>query len=325
MAPEPASAHDAPGAPYAQPTPRWFYVHDDLTDEVNRRAGAGSPAAKLAQELLGLLRADGGRVIVLTLGDQLESIVRQGPFAPFDLALGIGLAGERVAEQLQTRTGWFLRVRRIGITREEDGRGGYSLVSTVAESLADQLAGLEGCRSLAVVDDTVFSGLTIRGVLGLLPPAFRSRTRVFCLRGVGETLDTLTALCPVTAGVAAPGRRLDDVSFINATGLVLRVSIRRRGQPPLAFFDRPEWLRSWFLGYDRQVLDLCRRLNALLEPPAKAAPSSARRDSDGSAQRPSQPAGNDETVHQLEDALERDRHAGRGKGARQDGADIVEG
>jgi hypothetical protein len=274
MAPESAPADDASGARYDQPTPRWFYVHDDLTVEVNRRAGPGSPAAKLAEELLALLRADRDRVTVLTLDDQLERVARQGPYPPFDVAIGIGRAGERVAEHLHARTGWLPRVRRVGVTREEDGRGGYGLVSTVVESLADQLVGLDGCGALAVVDDTVFSGLTIRGILGLLPATVLSRTRVFCLRGVGETLAALTTLCPVTAGVVAPGRRLDEVSFINATGLVLRVSIRRRGQPPLAFFDRPEWLRSWFPGYDGPVLDLCRRLNGLLEAPAAAASSS---------------------------------------------------
>jgi hypothetical protein len=265
MAPESSPADAASGTPYDQPTPRWFYVHDDLTDEVHRRTGPGSPAAKLAQDLLELLRADWARVTVLTLDDQIERVARQGPYPPFHVAIGIGRAGERVAEQLHARTGWFPRVRRVGVTREEDGRGGYALVSTVAESLADQLGGLDEARSLAVVDDTVFAGLTIRGILGLLPAPVLTRTRLFCLRGVGETLAALTTLCPVTAGVAAPGRRLDDVSFINATGLVLRVSIRRRGQPPLAFFDRPEWLRSWFPGYDDQVLDICRRLNGLLE------------------------------------------------------------
>jgi hypothetical protein len=268
MAPESRPAA-AGSDPYAQPTPRWFYVHDDLTDEVNRRAGPGSAAAQLTQELLGLLRADLGRVTVLTLDDQLERIAGQGPYPPFDVAIGIGRAGERVAEQLHARTGWFPKVRRVDITREEDGRGGYSLVSTVAEPLPARFTGLDGCRALAVVDDTVFSGLTVRGILSLLPTALASHTRIFCLRGIGETLDALRTVCPVTAGVVAPGRRLDDVSFINATGLVLRVSIRRRGQPSLAFFDRPEWLRSWFPGYDQKVLGLCRRLNALLESPAR--------------------------------------------------------
>jgi hypothetical protein len=258
------SSGDPGGARYDQPTPRWFYVHDDLTDEVARRAGPDSPAAALARELLDLLRSDRDRVIVLTLDDQLDRVVRQGPFPPFDVAIGLGNAGERIAAQVHARTGWFPDRRRVGVARQEDGQGGYALVSTETVPLAGQLRGLEACRSVALVDDTVFSGLTMRGILGLLPAALRAHTRAFCLRGVGETLAAVATLCPITAGVVAPGRRLDEVSFINATGLVLRVAIRRRGRPPLAFFDRPEWLRRWFPGYHARVLDLCRRLNALV-------------------------------------------------------------
>ena len=61
MAPESSPADRRERDPYDQPTPRWFYVHDDLTDEVHRRTGPGSPAAKLAQDLLELLRADRAR------------------------------------------------------------------------------------------------------------------------------------------------------------------------------------------------------------------------------------------------------------------------
>ena len=60
------------GATYAQPTPRRLYVHDDLTDEVARREGAGSPAATLARDLLSLLARDAERVRILTLGEQVE-------------------------------------------------------------------------------------------------------------------------------------------------------------------------------------------------------------------------------------------------------------
>jgi len=56
------------------------------------------------------------------------------------------------------------------------------------------------------------------------------------------------------------------VSFINASGLVRRVSIRPQGRPPLAFFERPEWIRAWFPGRAEEVVTTCRRLNALLEP-----------------------------------------------------------
>jgi len=257
----PAEEQDA----YPQPTPRLLYVHDDLSDEVERRLGVASPAAALTRSLFELL-GDGERVVILTMAQQVEGVIAQGSHAPFELTLGIARAGERVAEALHARTGWFPRLRRLGLTREEDGNGGYRLVSTVPAPLAAQLEGVESSDSLAVVDDTVFSGLTLKGVLEALPPALLRRTHAFCLRGVAESVASIARLCPVTVGVAAPGHILEDVSFINASGLVLRVGIRRRGRAPLAFFERPDWIRAWFPGRDREVIAACERLNALLEP-----------------------------------------------------------
>ncbi|MGH7366209.1 MAG: hypothetical protein ACREK9_07345, partial [Candidatus Rokuibacteriota bacterium] len=196
----------------------------------------------------------------------------QGEHAPFALTLGIGAAGERVAQALHGRAGWFPRIRRIGLAREEDGRGGYRVVSTEAAGLPAQLDRAADCPSLAVVDDTVFSGLTMQALIGALADPVRGRTRAFCLRGVAESIAAVAALCPITAGIAAPGRRLEDVSFINASGLVRRVAIRRPGQPPLAFFERPEWIRAWFPATHADVLALCRRLNALLEPHHRPGP-----------------------------------------------------
>lgn len=258
----PRSTRDA----YAQPTPAVLYVHDDLTDEVRRREGGDGEAAELARALLAVLRGQGPGVRVLTLEQQVERVLAAGPHAPFGLALGIGRAGERVASVLHARARWFPRVRRLGLTREEDGAGDYRVVSTEPDPLSAQLAGVTPCATLAVVDDTVFSGLTMRTVLEALPSDVRGRAHAFCLRGTARALDSVAALCPVTAGVVAPGRLFHDVSFVNATGLVLRLAIRRRGQPPLAFFDRPEWIRAWFPAAHAEVLELCRRLNLLLEP-----------------------------------------------------------
>ena len=248
------------------PIPGRFYVHDDLTDEVRERYGADSSAFALTRELMALVRRDAGRVSVLRLQDQIEALVARGPHAPFALAVGIGRAGERVARQVHARSGWFPAVRRVDLTREEDGRGGYAVVSPAGVRLADQLAGAETAASLAIVDDTVFSGITMRRVLETLPRAALARTHAFCLRGVAESLVPLRALCPVTPGFAAPGRLLDEVSFINASGLVRRGSIRRAGLSPLAFFERPEWMRAWFPDRADAVIELCRRLNRLLEP-----------------------------------------------------------
>ncbi len=201
---------------------------------------------------------------MLTLAEQLDRVIAQGPHAPFDLAVAIGPAGERVARALHDRAAWFPRIRRVGLTREEDGRGGYRLISTEPAGLIAQLEGIGECRSLAVVDDTVFSGLTMRSVLEALPGSLLSRTHAFCLRGVSASISAIATLCPITAGVSAPGRLLEDVSFINASALVLRIGIRRQGQAPLAFFDRPQWIRAWFPAAASDVLALCRQLNALL-------------------------------------------------------------
>jgi len=251
---------------YAVPTPQVFYIHDDLSDDVLHTHGEHSLAFQLTQELLTLVRRDPQRVVVLQLEDQITRLVAQGSHPPFAVTIGIGHAGERVARQLHQGTGWFPVVCRVDVTREENGQGGYNLVSTRAQSLADQLQGVETCTSLAVVDDTVFSGLTMRTVLRALPSAVLAQTHAFCLRGVAESLPSIRTLCPISIGFAAPGRIIDEVSFINAAGLVRRISIRRVGQPSLAFFDRPAWMHAWFPGYADAVIAVCRRLHALLEP-----------------------------------------------------------
>jgi hypothetical protein len=251
---------------YAAPTPRVFYIHDDLTEHVQQRYGADSPQARLTARLFTVVRRNPQAVVVLNIEDQIANLLAQGTYAPFAITIGIGQAGERVAQRLHRRTGWFPAIRRVDVTRQEDGQGAYHVVSMTSVPLREQLRGVETFASIAVVDDTVFSGLTMRTVLEALPRAARARTRAFCLRGVAESLPGVRALCPLAIGFAAPGRILEEVSFINATGMVLSVGIRRAGQPPMAFFERPAWFHAWFPGYAEEVLQLCQQLNALLEP-----------------------------------------------------------
>jgi hypothetical protein len=257
---------------YAAPTPRVFYIHDDLSEYVQRKQGEASLALDLTRELFALVQRDPQRVVVLKLEDQIEQLLSRGSHDPFDLAIGIGRAGERVARQLHARTGWFPKITRVDVTREEDGRGGYNVVSTTPTPLAQQLPTLDPAVTLAVVDDTVFSGLTMRTVLQALPPRARARTHAFCMRGVAASLPSVAALCPVSIGFAAPGRLLDEVSLINASGMVLRLGIRHPDRPPQAFFERPMWMHVWFPGYADAVMALCQRLNALLEPDGRTAP-----------------------------------------------------
>jgi hypothetical protein len=256
---------------YAAPTPKVFYIHDDLSEYIYQRQGEESPARQLTHELFALVRRDPSHVVVLTLEWQIARLLAHGTYTPFALTIGIGRAGERAAQQLHARTGWFPKIARVDVTREEDGEGGYSVVTTNGIPLEQQLPPLDSVPSLAVVDDTVFSGLTMRTLLQALPPTVWPRTRAFCLRGVAASLASIGALCSIASGFSAPGSLLDDVSFINASGLVMRIAIRHPDQPPQAFFERPMWMRAWFPGYADEVIAVCRRLNAILEPDGRPA------------------------------------------------------
>jgi hypothetical protein len=96
------------------------------------------------------------------------------------------------------------------------------------------------------------------------------------LRAVAESLPVIEALCPVTVGFAAAGRILEDVSFINASGLVRRGAIRRVGAPALAFFERAEWMQAWFPRSADEVTRLCGRLHTRLDQAAGASLDVAR-------------------------------------------------
>jgi pyrimidine operon attenuation protein/uracil phosphoribosyltransferase len=244
-------------------TPKTLYVHDDLTDEVRVSHGAGSAAACAVAALLTLVARDTTRVRMLSLEEQLASLAR-GEHTPFAVAVGIGRAGERVARQLHARTGWFPRIERVDLTREESVDG-YTLSTLDRPPLEVQLRTVADAASIAVVDDTVFSGLTMLAVLKALEPGARGRARVFCLRAVRDSLGDVANVCAASAGFTAGGRLLEDVSFINASGLVRRGAIRRAGQAPLAFFERPEWMRAWFLQDADEITARCAALARLLD------------------------------------------------------------
>ena len=259
---------DSPG-PYAAPTPRHFYIHDDVTDDVNEIFGPDSEVAALVERLFQTMSSrEPERVRILTLEEQIEALIagEKPTVRPAELALGIGAAGERVAMQLHERAGWFPHIHRIDVTGREDGRGGYEVVSTSGTPLADQLAGLGDVESLAVVDDSIFSGLTMRSVLKGLPPSVLARTQAFCLRCVKDSLELLQDLYRVSAGFCASGRILEDVSFINASGLVTRAGIRQHDGRSMAFYERPEWMHAWFPGYADEVTALARKITDFLTP-----------------------------------------------------------
>ena len=266
----------------ATPVPRRLYVYDDLSEEI-RAHRRDSRVQRLGQALLALLGQD-PRVVLLTLEGQVEALIARGTHAPFAVAIGVGRAGIRAAAETHARTGWFPAIERVDVWREEDDAGGYALVGPAP--LASQVAALPDGDAVAVVDDTIFSGFTMRAVLTALLSRHVRRLHAFCLRGVAESVESVARLAPVTAGILAPGRILEDVSFINASGLVHRGAIRRAGQPPLAFFERPEWMSAWFPGYADEAIALCRAIHEAVEAPRGGRVPRRRRGSPGPSMRP---------------------------------------
>jgi hypothetical protein len=244
------------------PTPARLYIHDDLTEAAWSLRPRSVEAVRLVSSLFSTMKAE-PHVVVISLAEQLTGVLARGGYLPFKTTIGIGAAGERVARELHQRAGWFPSIMRVDVTREEDGQGRYVL--TGPAPLVRQLEALTDEAPLAVVDDTLFSGITLQAVLSALPVVPGRRTHVFCLRAVAESVPAIERICPVTVGFAAPGRILDDVSFINASGLVRRGAIRRVGATPLAFFERDEWMQAWFPRRHDEVARLCRRLHAIFD------------------------------------------------------------
>ena len=68
--------------PYAAPTPKVLYIHDDLSDYVSRQHGQASPAWHLTREFFALVCRDPGRVVLLTLESQMASLLARRQVCP---------------------------------------------------------------------------------------------------------------------------------------------------------------------------------------------------------------------------------------------------
>jgi hypothetical protein len=67
------------------PTPRTLCVHDDLTDVVRASHGDDSDALRQVGRLFEAIRAEGARIVVLSLAQQIDGLVTQGRRPPFDV------------------------------------------------------------------------------------------------------------------------------------------------------------------------------------------------------------------------------------------------
>lgn len=248
---------------YQIATPRRLYIYNDL---IYCRSPQPEAAA-LGEQLDGLEEAlrKNPRVTLLDIGEQIERLSRLPVRQPFEETLVVGEAGARTAGGIHARTGWFPKIRQISVTREEIAGGTYQITSTASQSLEAQLSRLAG-GPLALVDDTIYSGLTLQAVLSRLPAASLTAAHIFCLQGIARAVAEIRGICPVSLGIELHGEPGSDVSIIKASHLFIKGAIRPAGHPELAFFEREPWMRAWFPSNADEILARCRSLALLASP-----------------------------------------------------------
>lgn len=240
-----------------QSAPATVYVYNDLPYVLAARPGDAALVA-LVDELLQALEAE-PRVRLLSVDVLVEALARSPVAAPFAHTLAIGGAGTRVARLLHARTGWFPSIETLAITREEANDTGYRIIGSGGGDPEQQLAALTG-KSLALVDDTIYSGLTLAWALDRLSAPMLTGTCIFALQAVQQALPPLRGRCAVYAGIELPGERERDLTVIKASHLFERGAIRRPAGD-LAFYQRPAWMRAWFPLGAARITALCTRLD----------------------------------------------------------------
>jgi hypothetical protein len=237
------------------PTPTTLYIYNDLPYFPPPSSAERWQA--ILGDLVRVLRAQ-PHVRFLEVAALVESLAASGAAGPYTRALAIGGSGRRVAELLQARTGWFGAISTVPLSRHERADGSYAIVVAGGDT-ESELAKAAG--RVAIVDDTLYSGLTVRWLLARLPAY--ALPEVLCLQAVQSALLELSAQCPVFAGVQLPGERETDLSVIKASHLFEPGAIRGEGGD-LAFYERRVWLDAWFPDSAEEIAALCAHLRALL-------------------------------------------------------------
>lgn len=178
-----------------------------------------------------------------------------------DLILALGKSGLKIANHISKQFLWKCELIEIPITRQEDSPGKYSIVPLPKKYLSF----LENLKNIyvAIVDDTIYSGLTISYVLNNLPVFTAKKTQVFCVSAVRSSMSKLKKICNVTAGLIVSGNADEEVIIIRGSGLFLNGAIKRKDKLSLAFFERPSWIKTWFPVNSLRIINLCKRLQKI--------------------------------------------------------------
>ena len=185
----PAACPD--GAAYAQPTPRCC---TSTTISPTKWPALGPPPPPPPSPALLALETRPREGHGPHAGRAGRACHRPGSARPIRSGPRIGRAGERVARALHARPAGSRASAGSGLLARRTAAETTISSAPCRPHSPPSSPASAACSSLAVVDDTVFSGLTLRSVLEALPARAPRRTHVFCLRGVAESIAAVARL-----------------------------------------------------------------------------------------------------------------------------------
>jgi hypoxanthine phosphoribosyltransferase len=177
----------------------------------------------------------------------------------YTVTLAISDAGYEIAERLQSYTGKLGKIRTLHIERREVAKGTWKVISTIDKTIEEQLQGIRG-KKIAIVDDTIYSGVTIKALLPYLQAFEKEDLHIFSLIALSDSLKFFKRYATVFPYISLEGKQEKDVSIIKASGLFMNGAIRTVDGQSYAFFHRPEWIEAWFPKNAKEIFLLCQLL-----------------------------------------------------------------
>ncbi|MDP3994238.1 MAG: phosphoribosyltransferase [bacterium] len=207
------------------------------------------------------------------LKDKYLSGLKEGIYPNLDLIVGVGSSGFELAEKLN------LQVPIIKITpyrdKNSDGtdailtRSGIPLITEIAES-KHLLRVTKNQLSIGVVDDTVFSGVTLSEIYAVLRQNFKSlRVLTLTLTSVpiflqnnlkDSDIQIISAL-----EIRTNAERKGGLNSVDMKDLVLDDALPLGDGCSIPFMFEENWMRAWFGRNYNQAMIVCREIRHFLQ------------------------------------------------------------
>lgn len=250
---------------YQMPKPSRIILLDDLSD------GNQETIEKL-QDLSRLFDSKYLPILV-TLQQLIDRLkikyhrhIKHGLITPVDIAISIGKSGQNIFRKLKLDIPEFT----VYPQRITDANGHTFVKSKNSIDLPTQLD--EGFHELnlnptilnvGLVDDTVFSGETIRTVTDLLLPyrpktlSVLTLTYIPCLSSrLGNTTSILSALT-----LKSSPNNLDGLNSLDTRDFVDQTAIPLKNGESLSFSDETNWMKTWFGNNYQTAVEICSNLS----------------------------------------------------------------